>query len=124
MGILAGRYPVGVEAPAGSRLAEGRNVMNERVNPTGREIGAAMIGLAQERGMTAAQLALLWCKDQPGVTAPVIGPRTMAHLEDALPVLDMSLDKQDRSIFDQLVPPGNAVADFHNTAWWMKAKVK
>jgi aryl-alcohol dehydrogenase-like predicted oxidoreductase len=124
MGILAGRYPVGDEAPAGSRLADGRNVMNERVNPTGREIGAAMVRLAQERGMTAAQLALLWCKDQPGVTAPVIGPRTMAHLEDALPVLDMSLDNQDRKIFDRLVPPGNAVADFHNTAWWMKARVK
>ena len=69
-----------------------------------------MVKLAQERGMTAAQLALLWCKDQPAVTAPVIGPRTIAHLEEALPVLDMSLDNQERKIFDRLVPPGNAVA--------------
>jgi aryl-alcohol dehydrogenase-like predicted oxidoreductase len=124
MGILAGRYPVGNEAPAGSRLAEGRNMMDERVNPAGRAIGAKMVELARERGLTASQLALLWCKDQPGITAPIIGPRTLAHLEDALPVLEMSLAEADRTIFDNLVHPGNAVADFHNTAWWMKARIQ
>ncbi|MFN8449539.1 MAG: hypothetical protein U0521_13390 [Anaerolineae bacterium] len=34
--------------------------------------------MAGERG-DDAQMALLWCKDQPGITAPIIGPRTMAH---------------------------------------------
>jgi aryl-alcohol dehydrogenase-like predicted oxidoreductase len=124
MGILAGRYPPGDEAPPGSRLAEGRNFMDERVNPTGRKIGAKMVELAQERGMTASQLALLWCKDQPGITSPIIGPRTLAHLENVLPVLEMTLHDQDRPIFDELVHPGNAVADFHNTVWWMKASVQ
>ena len=124
MGILAGRYLPGDEAPPGSRLAEGRNMMDERVTPTGRQIGAKMVELAQERGMTASQLALLWCKDQPGITSPIIGPRTMAHLENALPVLEMSLSDNDRPIFDNLVHPGNAVSDFHNSTWWMKAKVQ
>ena len=36
--------------------------------------------------MTTAQLATLWCKDQPGITSPIIGPRTMAHLDAALGV--------------------------------------
>lgn len=124
MGILAGRYPVDEATPAGSRLAEGRNLMDQRVNPTGRQIGARMVELARERGVTASQLALLWCKDQPGITAPIIGPRTLAHLEDALPVLEMSLNNEDRPIFDSLVHPGNAVADFYNSAWWMKARIK
>lgn len=123
MGLLAGRYPPGEAAPPGSRLAEGRNFMNERVNLTGREVGAKMVELAQERGVTASQLALLWCKDQPGITAPIIGPRTLAQIEDALPVLEMSLKDEDRPIFDSLVHPGNAVADFHNSAWWMKARI-
>ena len=124
MGLLAGKYLPGAEAPAGSRLAEGRNFMNERVNPTGREIGAKMVELARERGITASRLALLWCKDQPGITAPIIGPRTLAHLEDALPVLSMKLKDEDRPIFDNLVHPGNAVADFYNSAWWMKARIQ
>jgi aryl-alcohol dehydrogenase-like predicted oxidoreductase len=124
MGLLAGRYPPGDAAPAGSRLAEGRNFMGERVNPKGREVGARMVELARERDMTPSQLALLWCKDQPGITAPITGPRTMAHLEDALPVLEMSLRDEDRPIFDSLVHPGNAVADFHNSAWWMKARIE
>jgi aryl-alcohol dehydrogenase-like predicted oxidoreductase len=123
MGLLAGKYLPGAGAPPGSRLAEGRNLMNERVNSAGREIGAKVVELARERGVTAAQLALLWCKDQPGITAPLIGPRTLAHLEDALPVLEMSLKDEDRPIFDSLVHPGNAVADFHNSAWWMKARI-
>jgi aryl-alcohol dehydrogenase-like predicted oxidoreductase len=123
-GILAGRYLPGEGAPAGSRLAEGRNNMETRVTAQARDIGARMLELARERNVTAAQLALLWCKDQPGVTAPIIGPRTMQHLEDLLPVLEMELSDADRPLFDQLVHPGNAVADFHNSAWWMKARLE
>ncbi len=123
MGMLAGRYLPGEAAPSGSRLAEGRNMMDLRVTEAGRQIGAKMVALARERNITASQLALLWCKDQPGVTSPVIGPRTLAHLQDALPVMEMTLAETDRPIFDQLVHPGNAVSDFHNTAWWMKARI-
>ena len=59
--------------------------------------------------MTGSQLALLWVKDQPGVTAPIIGPRTMEHLEECVAVLDMKLADADRPLFDALVHPGNAV---------------
>ncbi len=124
MGMLAGRYLPGDESPPGSRLAEGRNFMAERVSLAGREVGAKLVELARERGITASQLALLWCKDQPAITAPIIGPRTLAHLQDALPVLEMTLANEDRPIFDRLVHPGNAVADFHNSTWWMKARIE
>jgi len=123
MGILAGNYPPGAEAPPETRLGRGRLFMEERVTPTARKVGARVVELARERDMTAAQLALLWCKDQPGVTAPIIGPRTLTHLEDALPVLDMSLSEDDRPLFDGIVHPGTTVSDFHNTAWWMKARI-
>ena len=73
--------------------------------------------------MTAAQLALLWLKDQPGVTAPIIGPRTLEHLESFLPVMSQTLNDADRPLFDALVHPGTAVADFHNTSDWMKARI-
>jgi 1-deoxyxylulose-5-phosphate synthase len=69
-------------------------------------------------------LALAWVKDQPGVTAPIVGPRTMEHLEQALAVLDLHLTDDERVEFDELVHPGNAVADFHNTNAWMLTEVK
>ena len=123
MGVLAGRYLPGEDAPSGSRLDRGHPLLAERVTERGREVGARMMELAHERGMTAAQLALLWCKDQPGVTSPIIGPRTLDHLEDALPVLDMTLADEDRPIFDDLVLPGDAVADFHLVVWWSKRRI-
>ena len=79
--------------------------------------------MAQERGLTASQLSLLWTKDQPGITAPIIGPRTLAHLEDALGIIDRAFDEADQPLFDELVHPGTAVADFHNSNEWMKARI-
>ena len=89
----------------------------------GLEVAAAVAELARERGLTTSQLALLWVKEQPGVTAPIVGPRTIEQLEDALAVLDRGLDDDARAACDALVHPGNAVVDFHNTAGWMRATV-
>jgi aryl-alcohol dehydrogenase-like predicted oxidoreductase len=93
----------------------------DRVTPRAVDVGRGLAALAAQRSMTVTQLALLWCKDQPGITAPIIGPRTMDQLDDALAVLDLELDDETRAACDDLVPPGNAVADFHNTAPWMLA---
>ena len=122
-GILAGRYPLDGEAPEGSRAARGSEIFQARITRGGREVAAEVARMAQERSMTGAQLALLWVKDQPGVTSPIIGPRTMEHLEAAMAVMDQSLDNADRPLFDELVHPGNAVADFHNSNEWMKARI-
>jgi len=121
-GILAGRYNDPEDYPEGSRAAAG-DWFARRVNRAGIEVAVKVGEMAKERGLTTAQLALLWVKDQPGVTAPIIGPRTLAHLEAALGILDKNLDEADVPLFDELVHPGNAVADFHNSNDWMKARV-
>jgi aryl-alcohol dehydrogenase-like predicted oxidoreductase len=121
-GILTGRYPVEGGLPEDSRAARA-DWFRSRVNVRGRQTAARVAEMAQERGLTGAQLALLWVKDQPGVTSPIIGPKTLAHLEEFIPVLDMTLADADRPLFDGLVHPGNAVADFHNSNEWMKARV-
>jgi 1-deoxyxylulose-5-phosphate synthase len=114
-GILAGRYDDGV--PEDSRATRRPQVL-DRVTPRAVEVARALSTMAEERGMTITQLALLWCKDQPGITAPIIGPRTPEQLDDALAVLGMQLDDETRAACDELVAPGNAVADFFNTAPW------
>jgi len=121
-GILAGRYPT-EEIPPDSRAAQNITFFRPRLTRRARQVAEKVAELARERGMTGAQLALLWVKDQPGVTAPIIGPRTMEHLETFLPVMDMRLSEADSKLLDELVHPGNAVADFHNSNDWMKARI-
>lgn len=124
MGILAGRYAQADTYPEDSRARLwDSSAVKARISQRGIDVGQAVGKLAQERGLTASQLSLLWTKDQPGITAPIIGPRTLAHLEDVLGILDKTLDDADRPLFDGLVHPGNAVADFHNSNDWMKARV-
>jgi aryl-alcohol dehydrogenase-like predicted oxidoreductase len=121
-GILAGRYNDPKNFPEGSRASKGE-WFARRVNRAGIEVAQKLEKMAAERGLTITQLALLWVKDQPGVTSPIIGPRTMQHLEDALGILDKSLDEADIPLFDELVHPGNALADFHNSNDWYKGRV-
>lgn len=124
MGVLAGRYTQAGSYPDGSRAQSWDETMSQaRITQPGIEAGEAVSKMAQERGLTASQLSLLWVKDQPGITAPIIGPRTLAHLEDALGIIDQRLNDADRPLFDKLVHPGTAVADFHNSNDWMKARI-
>ncbi len=123
MGVLAGRYLSDTDYPEGSRADLRGGFYADRVTQRGIEVGQAFAALAADAGLSAAQLAILWCKEQPGITAPLIGPRTMQHLEPLIPVLEMKLSDDLRAACDQLVPPGSVVADFHNTSHWMKMEI-
>ena len=122
-GILTGRYTADSLKPDGSRADRWGARFETRVTPRGLEVAAEVARMAADRNLSTAALALLWVKDQPLVTAPIYGPRTLEHLEDALPVLEMTLADEDRPLFDALVQPGNVVADFHDSNNWMKGRV-
>lgn len=122
-GVLTGRYTADNLKPDGSRADRWGARFETRVTPRGLEVVAEVARMAAERQLSTAALALLWVKDQPLVTAPIYGPRTLEHLEDALPVLEMTLADEDRPLFDALVHPGNVVADFHDSNNWMKGRV-
>jgi len=124
MGVLAGRYPDGLRFPADSRAALRGGIYSERVTPRGVEAGRAFAEIARRAGLPPAQLAVLWAKDQPGVAAPIIGPRTVDQLRHLLPVAEMRLDPAVRQACDAIVPPGTAVANFHNSAPWMKMRIE
>ena len=117
-GVLTGRYADAAAFPQGSRAAYRGGIYAERINEPGIDVGKRFVALAQEAGIPPVQLAVLWAKDQPGVTAPIIGPRTLGHLEDYLPVGNMCLSDDVRRACDELVPPGSMVANFHNSAGW------
>jgi aryl-alcohol dehydrogenase-like predicted oxidoreductase len=120
-GILAGRYDQGM--PDDSRAARSGAMFRDRLTDAGKDVARKVGDMAKARGLTTAQYALLWCMEQPGITSPIVGPRTLAHIESFLPVLEQTLSAEEREQFDALVHPGNAVADFHNSNPWMKAKI-
>jgi len=123
-GVLAGRYASGQPYPEDARAArQPGSIYAQRVTPRGIEVGEKFTALAREHGRTPGQLALLWCKDQPGITAPIVGPRTLEQLQELLPVLDMTLTDPERAACDDLNPPGGVIANFHNTAGWMKTPI-
>ncbi|CAN5722345.1 aldo/keto reductase [soil metagenome] len=121
MGMLAGRYADAQAFPENSRAQLRGGIYANRITDRAIEKGNQFVALAREHGLDPAQLALLWVKDQPGISAPLLGVRTVAQLEHLLPVLEMRLDADLRTACDALVPPGSAVANFHNTSGWMKS---
>jgi 1-deoxyxylulose-5-phosphate synthase len=118
-GILAGRYKSAGKPPKGSR-AERMAGLRDRVTKKAVAAATAVGRLAEDRNMTAGQLALLWLRDRPGVTSPIVGPRAVEHLEESLAVADHApLDAEALAAIDELVPPGQFVSNFHNTSGWM-----
>lgn len=120
-GVLAGRYPTNAEVPEGSRLQESA-IYKERITLSARQAAEEIDGVAQDIGMSSPQLALLWVRDQPGITSPIIGPRTMEHLETSLSIVDKTLDSETLARLDELCPPGGAISDYFNTSRWMKSQ--
>ena len=61
------------------------------------------IGVA--RGVSMAQVALAWVRQQPGITAPIVGATKLAHLEDAIASLAVTLTAEElRSLEAPYVP--------------------
>ncbi len=94
-GFLTGRYRRGEAPPEGSRMGEAGDGLEEAPARRATERNFAALEDAQAvagaRGASVAQVALAWLLAQPGVTAPIIGPRTLEHLEDLLPATELRL---------------------------------
>jgi len=51
-----------------------------------------VVELAAARGISAAQVALAWLLQRPGVTAPIVGATKLEHLNDAVAAEQLALD--------------------------------
>ena len=65
--------------------------------------------LCSELGESSATIGLAWLLHQPAVTAPIIGPRTMEQLDDAVRAPTISLSDDVLRRLDEIFPgPGPA----------------
>jgi aryl-alcohol dehydrogenase-like predicted oxidoreductase len=98
-GWLSGKYRRGMEAPpSGSRIEaatqKGRGeAWDNYDNEYTWQVIDVLLEVAEEAGCSPAQVALRWLLQRPGVTAPILGPRTIDHLKDNLEASTWSLNE-------------------------------
>lgn len=122
-GWLSGKYRRGMQTPPeGTRVEEaGQKGWGEAwdiyANERTWSILDALFEISEETGKSPAQVALNWLLQKPGVTAPIIGVRTLAHLEDNLGATEWKLTANQMEKLNQvskrpLFYPHNAIAGF------------
>ena len=106
-GILAKEQDTGGRSGAGraAEMLEGR-----------RDQVSEYEAFCSSLGQPPAEVALAWLLHQPAVTAPIVGPRTMAQFDSALRAAELKLDEKSLSRLDEIFPgPGGAAPEAY--AW-------
>jgi aryl-alcohol dehydrogenase-like predicted oxidoreductase len=101
-GWLSGRYrrdmaapPPGSRADTDSETGGWPEAWQTYANDRTWRVLDALRDVASQTGRSPAQVALRWLMQQPAVTAPILGPRTFAHLEDGLAAAGTPLAPED-----------------------------
>jgi aryl-alcohol dehydrogenase-like predicted oxidoreductase len=68
--------------------------------------------VAGERGVPAAQVALAWLLQRPGVTAPIVGATKLAHLVDALAAEQLALSEEEVARLEEPYVPHPVLGHF------------
>lgn len=105
-GMLTGRYRKGQPTPDSLRAKFMPKQMSDE-----RSLDAVeqLIPLAEEVGLSLTHMAMAFVMAHPGVTSALLGPRTMAHLDDLLAGAEVRLTDEMLDRIDQIVPPGTDV---------------
>jgi aryl-alcohol dehydrogenase-like predicted oxidoreductase len=97
-GFLSGKYRREEEPPEGSRISEAVASMEEHWDRRATERNWAALDvvgrISEETDKSYAQISLNWLLRQDGVTAPIIGARTLEQLEDNLGASGWTLDEE------------------------------
>ena len=110
-GWLSGRWRLGA-SDLGSRreaMIPHRYDLSIPENQKKLEAADALARLAEEAGLTLIEMALAFVLRHPAVTAAIIGPRTMEHLESQLGAAGIELDDALLDRIDEIVPPGTNI---------------
>jgi len=112
-GLLTGKYERGQDPPADTRFGDRNSVYYGRMNDRMYDVVDALKPLAEAKGITLSQFALAWCMRQPGVTSPIIGPRTMDQFVDNMGAVDVTFTPDELKQIDRIVRRGDSVAPFY-----------
>ncbi|HEU5317168.1 MAG TPA: aldo/keto reductase [Chloroflexota bacterium] len=105
-GLLTGKYHAGAAPPADSRATWNRGTARRAQDEHTTAVVRAATGIAGELGKPLSQVALNWVAAQPGVTCPIIGPRTLEQFQDNAGALEWDLPPESASRLSELAPVG------------------
>jgi aryl-alcohol dehydrogenase-like predicted oxidoreductase len=114
-GLLSGKYKRD-DLNAEGRWKGGKDNFNRAATPKAFDVIEAVVKLAQEKACSPSQLALAWNAAQPGVTAPIIGPRTMEQCLDNLGAAEVTLSAEDLKRLDEVAPPMSSSLRYYEAA--------
>ena len=93
-GVLTGKYRGGTPSDSRAATEHFASFVNTYLDERGRGIVEAVARAADGLGWTPLEVALVWVRDRPGVTAPIVGARTAAQLQGALGVEELTLPSE------------------------------
>lgn len=107
-GWLSGRYRKGIEIEQSLRATRipARFDLSLPDNQRKLDVADQLAEIAEKYGMTLVDMAIAFVLEHPGVTAAIIGPRTMEQLESQLGAADLTLPADLLDELDRIVPPG------------------
>ena len=118
-GLLSGRHRTGAPQPGSQMRQRVAGERFDRANPANAakwEAVEALTALADEAGLTLIEMAIAFVINHPAVTAAIIGPRTMEHLESQLSAADVTLTDDVLDRIDEIVEPGTNL-DLTSGGW-------
>ena len=102
-GVLTGKYRAGV--PNDSRAAVRGGALASMQRPGAAGVVEAVATAADGLATSPVAVALAWLRDQPGVTAPILGARTLGQLTAALAADALELPHEIRDALDDVSRP-------------------
>jgi len=104
-GLLSGKYRRNHEAPAGSRQLTDWDEPPVYDQEALYDIVEVLVGIGEQRGVSAAQIALAYILAKPAVTSLVIGARTDEQLADNLAAASLTLTEAELAELDKASAP-------------------
>jgi aryl-alcohol dehydrogenase-like predicted oxidoreductase len=90
-GVLTGKYRSGTPSDSRGASSHFAGFVSAYLTERSAGIVEAVARAADGLGWTPLEVALVWVRDQPGVTSPIVGARTAAQLRGALGVEELVL---------------------------------
>lgn len=101
-GLLTGKYDNGL--PEDSRLARNESMAQSMLREEVLDAVRQLKPIADELGITRAQLAIAWVLRQPGVSSAITGATKISQLEETLKAVEVELDASVLEHLDELFP--------------------